>query len=952
MPDESIRLVHASGECEIDLARRELRVLGSPVPVGGRAFEVIEVLARSAGEIVTKDELMDRIWPGAIVTENTLQVHAMAVRKALGPYRTLLKTESRRGYRLLGDWTVRRHDAAKPPVGPQQRRIDGELPVTNFPVTVTRLIGRTAAVARVRDLLSAYRVVTLTGPGGIGKTSLALKAARGIVGEYADGGWLVELASLSDPALVPSAVAGAVGLKLGGGGISAEVVARAIGDQEILLIVDNCEHVIEAAANLAEKLVHSCPRVTILATSREVLRIDGENVYRVPPLDVPRQHDEEPDTIVRHGAVQLFIARTTALNENFSPRAEDCLDIAAICRRLDGIPLAIEFAAARVATLGIQEIASHLDDCFTLLTSGRRTALPRHKTLRAMLDWSYELLTGPEQATLRCMAVFSGSFTFQAVCAVASAAEFTASELVDIVANLVSKSLVVLDVNNGTENYRLLETTRAYAFRKLVESGELERTQRCHAEYYRYWLERVGTEAVNPPTSEWLAARAAHIDDLRLALDWAFSLAGDTEIGVALTVAALPLWTHLSLNAECRQRVERALSVGATGEGRTALRDMQLFAALGAMLIYTQGPGQNANDAWSNVVELAEKLGDKDYQIRALWGLWSDRFNNGAFRAALEIAEKVKDIAVRSGVPANSLISDRMVGISLFYLGDHTNARRHLEFMLDRYAVLNRSDIIRFQFDQRIVARTALSRILWAQGYPDQARRMVDALIETASAADHATSLCLALSQAACPVVLLTGDLSAAERFITMLEHTTKDTEDIWKAWCVCFKGMLLIARGEVREALPVLHGALDDLPYDEFHMRYIGFYADMAAAHGRVGEMSVGLTIIEHTLARCEQDEAGWCMAELLRVKGELLRLAGDASAAEACFRRSLDSARRQDVLSWELRTAISLARLRREQGRIVEARDLLVPLFGRFTEGFGTADLQTARSLIDEFA
>src|SRR5580658_8734615 len=208
MPDERIRLVHASGACEIDLSRRELRVLGSPVPVGGRAFEIIEVLARSAGELVTKNELIDRIWPGAIVSENTLHVHAGAIRKALGPNRGLLKTESGRGYRLLGEWTVRHQETATPPAGLQRMRVDGESPVTNFPATVTRLVGRTAAVARLRDLLSAYRVVTLTGPGGIGKTSLALKAARGIVGDFAGGAWLIELASLSDPTLVPTTLAG------------------------------------------------------------------------------------------------------------------------------------------------------------------------------------------------------------------------------------------------------------------------------------------------------------------------------------------------------------------------------------------------------------------------------------------------------------------------------------------------------------------------------------------------------------------------------------------------------------------------------------------------------------------------------------------------------------------------------------------------------------------------
>src|SRR5262252_6092695 len=225
------RPVYASGECEIDLARLELRILGSPVPVGGRAFEVIEVLAQSAGELVTKDELMNRIWPGAVVMENTLQVHVAAVRKALGPYRSLLKTESRRGYRLLGEWTVRRHDAAKLPVGLHRMQVTGESPATNFSASVTPLIGRSAAQQRLQALVSAFRVVTLTGPGGIGKTALALEVARSVVGEFPDGGWLVDLASLSDPDLVPSAVAGALRLRLGASVISAEAVARAIAEK-------------------------------------------------------------------------------------------------------------------------------------------------------------------------------------------------------------------------------------------------------------------------------------------------------------------------------------------------------------------------------------------------------------------------------------------------------------------------------------------------------------------------------------------------------------------------------------------------------------------------------------------------------------------------------------------------------------------------------------------------
>ena len=445
MPDEQTRLVHASGECEIDLARRELRVSGSFVPVGARAFQIIEVLAGSAGELVTKDELLDRIWPGAIVGENTLHVHAGAIRKALGPYRGLLKTESGRGYRLLGDWTVRRQNAAAPPVGPQRMRVDGESPVTNFPVPVTRLIGRTAAVARLRDLMSAYRVVTLTGPGGIGKTSLALKAARGVVGEFADGGWLVELASLSDAALVPSAVAGVLKLPIGPTGVTPEAVARSIGDKKLLLVLDNCEHLIEAVATLAETLLAHCPHTTIIATSRETLRIAGEQVYRVPPLEVPAPGRDDADHILSHSAVELFIARTRASDAGFSPRADELPSIGAICRHLDGIPLAIEFAAAHASTFGIQQVAAGLHDRFALLTRGRRTALPRHRTLRGVLDWSYELLPEAEQRLLRHLAIFSGGFTVEAAAAVVSDGVADRSSVMEGIANLVAKSLVVLD---------------------------------------------------------------------------------------------------------------------------------------------------------------------------------------------------------------------------------------------------------------------------------------------------------------------------------------------------------------------------------------------------------------------------------------------------------------------------------------------------------------------------
>jgi DNA-binding winged helix-turn-helix (wHTH) protein len=400
-------VIFTSGECEIDLTRRELRVRGIPVPIGGRPFEILEILAQAAGVLITKDELMNRVWPGATVMEGTLHVHAVAIRKALGPLRTLLKTESRRGYRLLGDWALRRQDA---PGTDSAATL-----ASNIPATTTRLVGRSADIQRLQDLVSTYRVVCLTGPGGIGKTALALEVARRVLDRFDDGVWFVELASLVDSDVIPSAIAGILGLRLDSGTISSDAVAKAIASMKLLLVLDNCEHVIAAVAALSEILVRVCPRITILATSRETLMVDGEFAYGVPALAVPAQDQIEADQILAHSAVELFVVRAKELGSDFSLDAKGLLSIASICRRVDGIPLALELAAAHAARLGTEQVDAALRDYLAPLTNRRRAAVPRHQTLRATLDWSFNLLSDPERQLLQRLAVFSGSFSLAAV---------------------------------------------------------------------------------------------------------------------------------------------------------------------------------------------------------------------------------------------------------------------------------------------------------------------------------------------------------------------------------------------------------------------------------------------------------------------------------------------------------------------------------------------------------
>jgi predicted ATPase len=465
--------------------RREVLADGRPMELGGRAFDVLVALVEANGALVGKAELMSRVWPGRIIEENNLHAQIKELRKAFADH-DLIRTIVGRRYRFTGEVRARRAGQSEAAEQGSAQDVPGPPRApTNLPAPTSDLMGRDVETREVIGLVADHRLVTLIGTGGIGKTRLGLEVARYLLPQFADGVWIAELALLSDPALVPVTVATALGLELVSGVVSPERIAAALGSKHIMLVLDNCEHVIDVAAGMVEALLHANPAARVIATSREPLRAESEHLYRVPPLAVPTEDTQALKDVLRYGAVALFIARAQAADPHFAPDRQTAAAIAAICRRLDGIPLAIELAAARASTLGMQELASRLDDCFSLLTEGRRTALRRHQTLRATLDWSYELLPESERVLLRRLSIFAGGFTLEAAIAIIANADILKSNVVESVANLATKSLVAADVGGATVHYRLLETTRAYAREKLAERGELEQATRRHAEYYR-----------------------------------------------------------------------------------------------------------------------------------------------------------------------------------------------------------------------------------------------------------------------------------------------------------------------------------------------------------------------------------------------------------------------------------------------------------------------------------
>jgi predicted ATPase/DNA-binding winged helix-turn-helix (wHTH) protein len=450
--------------------RRLLLAGDQPVRIGSRAMDLLIALVERPGALIGKDELLARAWPNLFVEEGNLKVQIAGLRRALGDDRgshRYLVTIPGRGYRFVAP--VTRTQAPSPPAT--------ALRVHNLPARVTRMIDRTDSVRALAAQLPRRRLITIVGPGGIGKTTVALAVAETLIDACEHGARFVDLAQVSDPLAVPGALAAALGLEPDPQAPLARLIA-ALADQRLLLVLDNCEHVIEAAEALAARVLRGAPGVRILATSREPLRAEGERVHRLSPLaSPPAAAGLSAAAALGFPAVQLFVERAAATLGQFELADQDAPIVAGICRRLDGIPLAIELAAARIDAFGVRGLAAQLDDMLRLLTGGRRPAPARQQSLRAALDWGHGLLPERERVVLRRLALFGGGFTLEAATTVAASAGISAAQVVEGIANLVAKSLLTADHGGAAPCYRLLATTRALALEKLTAAGEREQVE-------------------------------------------------------------------------------------------------------------------------------------------------------------------------------------------------------------------------------------------------------------------------------------------------------------------------------------------------------------------------------------------------------------------------------------------------------------------------------------------
>jgi predicted ATPase/DNA-binding winged helix-turn-helix (wHTH) protein len=546
--------------------RRILAAEDREVPIRGRAFDLLLALVERRDRVVPKDEILELVWPGRIVEEGNLTVHVAGLRKLLGS--GIIATLSGRGYRFVAPVTeIDGHD------GQQTRPASSLLPSPpaaapgpaaaapwpgDLPRPLTKLVGRDADLERLQAGLRRSRLVTVVGAGGVGKTRLILAAADRVRVSYANDAWFADLAPVEDPRLVAATIASALGVDVGDGE-ALRVVIAALTARRGLLVLDGCEHLLRAAADAAEAILRSCPGIVILATSREPLRAEGELLHRLQPLGAAAPAVAiTAERLADYPASELFVERARAALGAFEPGDADAAEIIAICERLDGIPLAIELAAPALQAMTLTELRKRLERHFDLLTTGRRTALPRQQTLRATISWSLDLLEPLERALLLRLAVFGGTWTASSAAVLTACAEGE-DAVCGVIASLVDKSLVQADLTGVQARYRLLGSTRHYAAERLSAS-ELQEARSSLVRWLAKAYERAEADWPFMPDEDWFALYAPELENLRAGLAWAFGPDGDERLGVALTSQTEHVWAELSLTGELHAWFDMAIS--------------------------------------------------------------------------------------------------------------------------------------------------------------------------------------------------------------------------------------------------------------------------------------------------------------------------------------------------------------------------------------------------------
>lgn len=960
--------IRSFGAFRLRPSERLLEKDGEPVALGSRALDILIALVERQGSVVSHRELSARAWCNRGVEKGALRVAVTGLRKTLGDgvdgARYIINVQGQ-GYCFVAPVEPLSNDSAG-------RESKTETAGPRLPARLTRILGRDETIHELCDLLVGRRFVSVTGPGGMGKTTVAIAVAHALRAEFGGAVYFVDLGAVADPRDVLRAVAAALGVPVEVEDTPPNLLSL-LGENRALLVLDNCEHVVEAAARLAELLYRDVPQVHLLATSREALRFEGEIVHVLAPLCGPKI-GAEASTLERRGftreesddpslpplagecgeseyAVQLFIERAVAASDRFAPDDTELPVIAEICRKLDGLPLAIELAAAAVEPFGLRGLAAHLDRSYVVPTRGHRTRIPRQRTLRAVFDWSYDLLPPVEQAVFRRLSIFRMAFSPEAARGVVAFSGVESSVVFDCLIALADKSLLVIDVAGDDVRCRLLETTRAYGAEKVREYGERNALARRHGEHLLAVLAIKASGRVDV-RAEAQGHCLSWLTDLRYALDWSFSREGDAGLGARLTAAAVPLWLHFSKFAECRQRVEQAIPAVVARDAASLRCLAQLRCALGSVgqlaLPNPLSPAE-AIEEYNRALALADHLNDVDLKYSALWGLWFSNHLRGHNEACLSYAMRLQAEGLRAEADAVELFGTRLLGVTQHLMGHHTAARHNLERFLSNLPIA-RTPFSPIQYDQEITARMFHARTLWLQGHLSAALETSERCIEDAVTRGHGPTIMSALSLAGCPIVLEVGELSDARRMVELCMELSK-THPAYDHFGNIFGGWLLIREQVVREGLEKIDLCVrTSLPNSQFNAIYAAALMKIAEASCLLGEYDRARSAIDRAVGEAKRGKGIWCLPELLRLEAAIPTVDSSRESPASLLSRSLQVAREQGAHYWGLKTATNLARLKRAAGRPDQGAALLRPEVKRFAGETLVGELLTARELLRE--
>ena len=614
------------GSIVVDPGAKKVTRGGQTIPIGGRCFDLLLCMMEQPGVILSQAHIVKKVWPDVFVSDGNLRVQLSQLRKVLDEG-TVVNVVGR-GYVFTA--SPERIDLSRSAAQPDESQ----------PQTA-HLIGRSGEISKVGELVLANRLATIVGAGGFGKSALADSVSRHLTGHAIAK---VDLSPASDGHSIATALMRALG---GGTGRSINILGVDIpyeDDQNRIVVFDSCEHLPDVSEAVAS-LLHQTERVRVLCTSREPVRVPSEQLFRLSTLAVPPKDVVLPSEAVQYPSVELLATRARSVIPDFEIIHDNVRAAVDLSRRLDGIPLAIELAAGRLDSLGLDLLAERVTGYKGLEVGKNHGNAPRHRTLMATLDWSYGLLSGDEQKALRYVSVFSGEFTIEAA-EFLLAPTFAEIEPIELIISLIDKSLVSADLSRRMPVYRLLDTTRAFARHLLLnDPDERMAAQRRHAVYISFALERVQPDWYSMPEDDWLNEYARHLDDMRAALDWTFSSRGDAGLGLAITASAPTLWFRMSLFKEARRRFEQAVDQLEKNQSGDPLRDFEVYAAMGASLNYTIGPGVEAGKSWDKALSIAEQLDRDDLRMRALWGIWLQKFSALNMRESLDWAWQLSEIA-------------------------------------------------------------------------------------------------------------------------------------------------------------------------------------------------------------------------------------------------------------------------------------------------------------------